>query len=68
MEYNISQISPEHGFVISGVSFIGRPKDGTVLFITNKVKRLLKNLDSIKNCLVFIQAGIDVPEDYKKNK
>ena len=67
MEYNVSQINTEYNFTITGVSFIGKPEDGTVLFITSKVKRLLKNLDSIKNCLVFIQTGIDIPEVYKKN-
>lgn len=66
MEYNVFQINPEYSFVISGVSFIGKPVDGTVLFITKKVKNLLKNLNSIKNCLVFIQDGIDIPDDYKK--
>lgn len=66
MEYNVFQINPEYNFVISGVSFIGKPVEGTVLFITKKVKNLLKNLNSIVNCLVFIQEGIDIPDDYKK--
>ena len=67
MNYNISQINPEYNFVITGVSYIGKPLDGTVLFITKKVKNLLANLESKKNCLVFIQAEIDIPEEYKKH-
>ena len=67
MEFNVSQINTEYNFTITGVSYIGKPADNTVLFITSKVKRLLKNLDSIKNCLVFIQTGIDIPEEYKKS-
>lgn len=67
MEYNVSQINPEYDFNITGVSFIGNPVDGTVLFITRKVKILLSNLNSRKKCLVFIQDGIEIPEDYKKD-
>lgn len=67
MEYNVLQIDSKYDFVITGVSFIGKPVDSTALFITNKVKRLLKNLDSIKNCLIFIQTGIEIPEKYKEN-
>ncbi len=67
MEYNVSQINPEYDFNITGVSFIGNPVDGTVLFITRKVKILLRNLNSRKKCLVFIQDGIEIPEDYKKD-
>lgn len=66
MEYNVSQINSAYDFVITGVSFIGKPVDGTVLFITKKVKVLLKNLDAKSNCLVFIEAGIEIPEDFKK--
>lgn len=67
MEYNVSQINTEYDFTITGVSFIGKPKDCTVLFVTKKVKNLLKNLSQINNCLVFIQTGLDIPEGYKKN-
>ena len=67
MEYNVSQIKPEYDFSITGVSYIGKPIDKTVLFITKKVKNLLGNLKLNKNCLVFIQIGIDIPEEYKIN-
>lgn len=66
MEYNVSQINPQYNFVITGVSYIGKPVVGTVLFVTKKVKHLLKNLESVRSCLVFIQKGIDIPEEYKK--
>lgn len=66
MEYNVSQINPEYSFIITGVSYIGDPVDGTVLFITKKIKKLLGNLNSNKNCLVFIQEGIEIPDQYKK--
>ncbi len=67
IKYNVSQIIPDYDFTITGVSFIGAPKDGSVLFVTKKVKNFLKNLASRKECLVFIQEGIDIPEDYKTN-
>lgn len=67
IKYNVSQITPDYDFTITGVSFIGAPKDGTVLFVTKKVKGYLKNLALRKNCLVFIQEGIDIPDDYKTN-
>lgn len=67
MEYNVCQINPAYDFVITGVSYIGNPVDGTVLFVTKKVKHLLKNLKSIRSCLVFIQNGIDIPVEYEKD-
>lgn len=67
MEYNVSQINPKYDFNITGVSFIGNPVNGTVLFITKKVKKLLGNLDSKINCLVFIQEGIEIQNQYKKD-
>lgn len=67
MEYNVSQINSKYDFTITGVSFIGNPVSGTVLFITKKVKKLLENLKSRKNCLVFIQTGIDIPDELKKD-
>lgn len=66
MKYNVRLINPKYDFVITGVSFIGNPIDGTVLFVTKKVKKLLDNLETRNNCLVFIQTGIDIPEEYKK--
>lgn len=67
MEFSVSQINPKYDFTITGVSFIGNPVSGTVLFITKKVKKLLGNLNSKKNCLVFIQTGIDIPDELKKD-
>lgn len=66
MVFNVNQINPEYDFDITGVSYIGKPVDGTVIFITRKVKNLLNKLSSKRDCLVFIQEGIEIPTEYKK--
>ena len=67
MEFNVYQINPKYNFTISGSSFIGTPVDGTVLFVTKRVKHLIKNLNEKRNCLVYVENGIEIPDDFKKN-
>lgn len=54
-------------FEILGSSYIGEAKDNTVMFIAKKVEHLLINLKGHKNCLVFVENGIDVPEQLSKD-
>lgn len=47
---------------ITGVSYIGAPKDHTAMYITTKVQRLLSGLENAAGCLIFAETGMDVPE------
>lgn len=66
MEYNVRCFSPQHDFVVLGVSYIGNPKPHTAMFITEKVKELLVNLDGISNCLIFAERGLSIAADIQK--
>lgn len=68
MQYNVNRITKEHDFFINGVSYAGNPKNNTMMYITKKVDYLLANLHGINECLIFLEKGIEVPEDIlKKN-
>ena len=65
MEFDISQIDPRYHFKITGVSFIGAPQNETMLFITRKVQRLLKNIEGKTHCLVFAERGLEIDDAYQ---
>lgn len=67
MQYNVKSIDSNYDFVISGVSYIGKPQDYTMMYISKKVEQLINNLEGIKCCLVFAENGISVPDNIKKN-
>lgn len=48
---------------IIGVSYVGRPKSNTAVFLVKKVEYLLDCLYNAEGCLVFIEEGIVIPED-----
>jgi UDP-3-O-[3-hydroxymyristoyl] glucosamine N-acyltransferase len=54
-----------YNFNVYGVSYAGEPRDNTAVYITKKVAKLINNLYSVKNCLVFIEDTIEVTEDIK---
>ena len=62
MKYSVQSLDPRYSFDITGISYIGAPADNTVLFLTGRVKSLLKNLEGRRHCLVFVEDGIAVPE------
>ena len=64
MEYNVSELNPKYDFIIHGASFVGSPQSGTFMFVTKRVKRLIVNLKDIKNCLIFVEEGLDIPSEY----
>ena len=66
MKFDISRINGEYSFVLSGVSFIGDPRDNTILFVTSKVGHFLSNLEKCKNCLVFVEEDLEIPESYEE--
>lgn len=47
---------------LSGSSYAGNPKDNTFMYISHKVEYLVQELYKCKNCLIFIEKGISVPE------
>ncbi len=61
-KYNTGEIRVE------GASYIGNPVDNTIMFISKKVERLLENLVGHKDCVVFTENGIELPdEEFVKN-
>ena len=66
MRFNVKEIDSQYDFEITGLSYIGDPVDGTCLFIGAKIARMLENLQSHTDCLVFIDASISVPEEYRE--
>lgn len=65
MKYNVNKISSKYDFVIYGVSYIGEPKSNTVMYLSKKVEHLLKNLYKTRECLVFAENTIDIPNELK---
>lgn len=47
---------------IQRTSYIGAPLSHTAMFITKKVEHLLKNLESVEDCLVFTEDTIIIPQ------
>lgn len=50
---------------ISEVSYVGRPRSHTVMFITKKVSNLLQNLEKAEGCLVFVEEGVEASESLR---
>ena len=62
MEINVKELCPEFDFVVSGVSYIGRPRPNTAMYVSKKVEKLIDNLFSVTSCLVFAENGVTVPK------
>ncbi len=62
MMFDVRKISEDHSFMIKGVSYVGRPKSNTAMFVTKKVEHLVTMLQSVNECLVFAEDGIEVSE------
>ena len=65
MEYFVNKLDPNYNFTIDGVSYIGNPRENTAVYISKKVSHLVKNLETVQNCLVFAEEGIDVADALK---
>lgn len=64
---NVSQLSGgKYSFEVNGPSYVGRPKDHTVMYVAKKIEATISNLLGRKACLVFIEDGISVPEELEK--
>lgn len=66
MQYDVGQIHGDYHFKITGVSYIGRPRSNTAMYIGKKIADQLKKLESVEQCLVFAEIGIEVPNFLKK--
>ena len=54
---------------IVGVSYVGEPKDHTVMYISKKVMHLTNRLNGIKGSLIFAERGMEIPiEIQRKNQ
>ena len=67
MQYDVSKINPQYHFFVDGVSYIGKPKSGTVMYVSKKVEQLVKNLSSMNSCLIFAENNVLVPDELKKD-
>lgn len=46
---------------IAGVSYIGRPKDRTMMYLAKKIEKQIVHLSNASGCLVFVQDNIELP-------
>lgn len=61
MGINANTLNDKYDFEVTGVSYAGAPKDGTVMYVSKKVEKLIHNLAGKKNCLIFCEDTIEVP-------
>lgn len=52
---------------IIGVSYVGKPKNNTIMYLSKKIESKLLLLSSIKDSVIFIEKGINIPNNIKKN-
>ena len=67
MRFNVSELDSRYHFEVTGTSYIGDPQDGTVLFATGKVSGYLNNLQGHTGCLLFLEAGQNVPDGWTQD-
>ena len=66
MEFLVNELDSNYNFTVDGVSYIGNPKTNTAMYVSKKVAHLVQNLETIQNCLIFAEEGIEVPDELKK--
>ena len=66
MQYDVSRIHADYHFKISGVSYIGRPQSNTAMYIGKKIADQLVKLESVEQCLVFAESGIEISDWIRK--
>lgn len=62
MYFDVSTLDPAARFAVTGCSYIGKPRDHTLLFVTRKMKSQLARLEGCEGCLVFCEKGLEIPE------
>ena len=63
MRYIFQDQDSKRAFEITGTSFLGRPKDGTVLFVTKQMENLLERLSGHQGCLIFAEKDVRIPAE-----
>lgn len=66
MQYDVGWIDADYNFKIYGVSYIGKPRSNTAMYISRKIAEQLGELEFVEQCLVFAETGIEIPEALKK--
>ncbi len=66
LQLSVTPFAPDKDFSVYGASYIGRPVSNTAMFISKKVQSLLSALETVKECLVFAEIGLEVPEELKR--
>ncbi len=66
MRYLIENPDGSLNFEITGTSLVTRPKNGTVMFITNKMQNALENLLETERCLIFAEEGMEIPPEVRE--
>ena len=46
---------------IQGVSYVGNPKNQTMMFLAKKIENKLNLLFEVENCLVFVEDTVEIP-------
>lgn len=67
MQYNVKHLSNKYDFNITGASYAGDPRDNTMMYISKKVAYLVEGLAKRKECLIFLENGIEVSHELEKN-
>jgi len=67
MQYNIKKLCDQYDFMITGASYAGEPRNNTMMYISKKVGYLVENLRGIRDCIIFVEDGIAVPDSLKKD-
>ena len=55
-----------YNFVVNRVSYIGNPKNNSLMFIGPKLTMHLKRLYSVKDCIVIADQRMDIPEELER--
>lgn len=66
MQYDVSRIDADYHFKITGASYVGNPRSNTVMYVGRKIAEQIKKLESVEQCLVFAEKGIEVPTALRK--
>lgn len=48
---------------IAGVSYVGKPQNNTMMYLTKKIETKLALLKDTKDCLIFLEDNIEVPRE-----
>lgn len=64
---NTKEYSDKKVFDVFGVSYAGNPIDETALYIGKKVEHFIDRLFERKNCLVFVEDSIVIPDKIEKS-